>query len=31
VVVTYTDLLRRVTQTANLFAALGVERDDVVS
>ncbi|HVP29378.1 MAG TPA: acyl-CoA synthetase [Myxococcota bacterium] len=31
VVVTYTELLRRVTQTANLFAALGVERDDVVS
>lgn len=31
VVVTYTELLRRVTQTANLFTALGVERDDVVS
>lgn len=31
VVLTYTDLLRRVTQTANLFAALGVERDDVVA
>jgi fatty-acyl-CoA synthase len=31
VVVTYSELLRRVTQTANLFAALGVERDDVVS
>jgi fatty-acyl-CoA synthase len=31
VVVTYAELLRRVTQTANLFAALGVGRDEVVS